>query len=70
MEGNNWKTNTLLIGAIVGAIAGVGTAYLMIRTAEENEGHPPKIQTTDAIKAALNVIGLIRGIAALGNPKK
>ena len=70
MEGNNWKTKTLLIGALIGAIAGAGTAYLMIRTAEENESGMPEIKTTDAIKAVLNVIGLVRGIAALGNPKK
>lgn len=70
MEGNNWKTKALIVGAVIGAIAGVGTAYLMIRTAEENEGSMPEIKTTDAIKAILNVIGLVRGIAALGSPKK
>jgi len=70
MEGNNWKTKVLIIGALVGAIAGVGTAYLMIRTAEEHEGGPPEIKTTDVIKAVLNVVGLVRGIAALGGPKK
>jgi hypothetical protein len=70
MEGNNWKTKMIVMGAIVGSIAGMGAAYLMIRTAEESEGGPPQINTTDAIKAILNVIGLVRGIAALGGPKK
>ncbi len=68
-QNNNWKTKVLLVGAIIGAVAGVGAAYLMIRTAEENQGGPPEVKTTDALKAALNVIGLVRGIAALGNPK-
>ena len=70
MEGNNWKTKMYAMGAVAGSIAGLGAAYLMIRTAEENEGGPPQINTSDAIKAALNVIGLVRGIAALGGPKK
>ena len=68
-QNNNWKTKVLLVGAIIGAIAGVGAAYLMIRTAEENQGGPPEVKTTDVLKATLNVIGLVRGIAALGNPK-
>ncbi|MCB8942316.1 MAG: hypothetical protein H6658_00940 [Ardenticatenaceae bacterium] len=70
MEGNNWKTKILIIGAAIGALAGLGAAYLMIRTAEENDGSLPEIKTTDAIKAILNIIGLVRGIAALGGPKK
>lgn len=70
MDANNWKTKMYAIGAVAGTLAGLGAAYLMIRTAEENEGAPPQINTSDAIKAALNVIGLVRGIAAMGAPKR
>lgn len=64
---DNWKTKTLLVGAVVGAFIGVGTAYLLWRTAEESGGGPPEISTGDAIKSAIGVVGLMRGIAALGD---
>lgn len=63
---NNWKTQFLLIGTAVGAIIGLGTAYLLTRTAEENASGPPQITTTDALKAGVSVIGVVRGIASLG----
>lgn len=69
MQENNWKTKLFVGGALLGALAGLGTAYLMIRTAEEYDGSPPEIKTTDAIRVAINVIGLVRGVAALGGPK-
>ena len=70
MENNsNWKTKWLIAGALLGAIAGIGSTYLLIRTAEESADGPPEINTMDMIKAAVNVIGIVRGIAALGNRK-
>ena len=62
---NNWKTKVLVIGTALGALVGLGTAYLLARTAEENSDGPFKIKTGDAIKAGVNVIGVMRGIAAL-----
>jgi len=63
----NWKVKMLIIGALAGAVVGLGTAYLMARTSEENRGGPPEIKTTDALRIGINAIGLIRGIAALGD---
>ncbi len=68
-ENNNWKTKTLIISAIIGAFVGLGTGYLLTRTAEENGGQPPKITTGDAIKASLGIFGVVRGIVALGDRK-
>jgi hypothetical protein len=65
IENSNWKTKILLIGAGLGAFVGLGTAYLLTRTAEENMAGPPKINTADALKVGVNVIGVMRGIAAL-----
>lgn len=65
--GDNWRTKTIVVGAIIGAIIGVGTAYLLARTAEESGGGPPKISTSDAIKSAIGIVGLVRGIASLGD---
>ncbi len=63
----NWRTKTLIIGGVIGALIGVSTAYLLARTAEESSGGPPKISTGDAIKSAIGIVGLVRGIAALGD---
>ena len=49
------------------AVIGAGTAYLLARTAEESGGGPPQISTGDAVKAAVGVIGVVRGIASLGD---
>lgn len=67
MANENWKTKFLLAGTAVGAIVGLGTAYLLARTAEENNSGPPQITTSDALRAGISIIGVIRGIAALGN---
>lgn len=65
---NDWKTKTYLIGTFVGAAIGFGTAYLFARSAEERgDGAAPRISTADAIKSAVGVIGIMRGIAALGD---
>jgi hypothetical protein len=63
----NWRTKFIVIGGLLGALVGAGTAYLMARTADENQAGPPSISTSDAVKAAVAVIGTIRGIAALGD---
>lgn len=66
---SNWKTNLLLVGAIGGALIGAGTAYLLARSAESNRGGPPEISTKDLLSTGIAIIGVIRGIAALGDGK-
>jgi hypothetical protein len=63
----SWKTKMLVIGGVLGAVIGLGTAYLLAREAEEKGGGPPEISTADAVKATVGVIGLMRGIASLGD---
>lgn len=65
----NWKTNLLLVGAIGGALIGAGTAYLLARSAESNRGGPPEISTRDLLSTGIAIIGVIRGIASLGDGK-
>ncbi|WP_420642475.1 hypothetical protein [Candidatus Leptofilum sp.] len=65
----NWKTNLLLVGAIGGALLGAGTAYLLARSAESSKGGPPEISTRDLLSTGIAIIGVIRGIASLGDGK-
>lgn len=63
----NWKIKMLIGGAIVGAVLGTGTSFLMARTSEEKRGGPPEFKTMEVLKIAISLFGLIRGIAALGD---
>ena len=63
----SWKTKTYIIGAVAGALLGVGTAFLLARSSNERTGGPPEVTTMDALKVGVAVIGLVRGIASLGD---
>ena len=62
-----WKRNILIGGTLLGALIGASTAYLLARTAEEERGGPPQISPTEALTLGISAIGLVRGIAQLGN---
>ena len=67
---DNWKIKVLAGSAVLGALIGLGTGYLLTRTADETGSGPPEIKTTDGVRIAISVIGLVRGIVALGDRKK
>lgn len=64
---STWKTKTLVVGGVAGAVVGLGTALMMIRSAEKKGGNPPDIRPTDLMGSVMAVIGVVRGIAALGD---
>lgn len=69
LESNdNWKAKLLIGGTVIGALTGLAAGYLLSRNAEEKAGAPPKIQTMDVLRLTVGVIGVVRGIAALGDP--
>ncbi|MEJ5241108.1 MAG: hypothetical protein WHS87_07920 [Anaerolineales bacterium] len=55
---------TLAAGALLGALAGLGTAYLLTRRAEK-EGKPLSITAGQGVRLGVLVLGLIRQILAL-----
>lgn len=66
-ETDNWRPKVLLIGTVIGAVVGLGTAYLLAKTSEESHGGPPDISVGDAIKSSVAVLGVMRAIASLGD---
>lgn len=64
-EGLDWRTKALITGAVVGAVAGIGAAYLYIRNIEET-GEPPALATKDAVTIGVSLAALIRQVASLG----
>ena len=63
----NWQMKVLLTGSVIGAVIGLMTSWLLVRTSRETRGGPPAITTGDAIKVGITTIGLVRAIAALGD---
>ncbi len=61
----SWKPKALLLGAVIGALTGLGGAYLLIQNAEK---HETKIDVTagQGLKLSLLIMGLLRQVAQLG----
>lgn len=63
---NNWKTKTMIMGVVIGAIAGAVSAFLMIKRAEEQDSQP-KLSPGEGVQVGLGILGLMRLIAGMGN---
>ena len=55
----DWKTRTLLIGAVVGLLTGLAGGYIVVQRAEAMN-HTPQITAGDGVKVGLSVLGLLR----------
>lgn len=62
----DWKTKTLLIGAGVGLLVGVLSAYIIIQNAE-SQNTRPEIKAGDGVKVGLGVLGVMRLLGDIGN---
>lgn len=60
----DWKTKTLVIGTLIGALVGLGGAYLLIQSAEKR-GEKFSVSPGEGLKLGLLVMGLLRQIAQL-----
>jgi gas vesicle protein len=58
--------NTILFGALIGAVTGVVAAVLLNRRAEKHE-RETAITTGEGLKLGVLVFGLLRAIASLGD---
>jgi hypothetical protein len=61
---SNWKPKALIIGGVIGAVAGLTAAFLYIQRVEDDK-EPPKISVGDGVKIGVLVLGLLRSIATL-----
>lgn len=60
----NWKTKVLMLGVIIGALTGLGTAYLLIQRADGEEGL--NITPGEGVKLGVSVFSFLRQISNLG----
>lgn len=69
MDDKNWKTRTYLIGAIVGAITGLGVALVLVKRSEET-GEPLQFGTREGLRLGVGLMGLIRQVSKLSAPSE
>lgn len=65
---NGWKNQALIIGAVLGAVAGLAAAMIVIERATR-ENTRPQMSAGDGVKLGLGVLGLMRLISDLGDNK-
>lgn len=61
-ENKNNNGTILLLGGLIGLIAGLGTAYLLIRK-QEKTGQSIKLTSSDGMKLGINTFSLIKLIS-------
>jgi len=64
-EETNWRGRTLMLGALLGALAGLGAAYVLVRRADE-QGEPPRLGAGEGVRLGMGVLGLLRMISGFG----
>lgn len=65
---NNWKSKTLLVGALIGTAAGLLGAYILIQRAEQVQERP-KLSAGDGVKLGLSLLGVLKLVSDFTNKK-
>jgi NO-binding membrane sensor protein with MHYT domain len=64
----NWRPKVMVIGGVIGLMAGLLAAYLLIQRAEK-QNQKPELNAGEGVKLGVLVFGLLRQIATLGEGK-
>jgi hypothetical protein len=62
---SSWKIQTLVIGGVLGALTGLGAAYLLTKRAEQ-KGTQLAITPAKGVQLGVMIAGLLRSILNLG----
>jgi hypothetical protein len=61
----DWRQRAFIVGGVVGALLGVGAAYIYVNAAEES-GETPELRPGSAVTIGLSLLALLRQVAAIG----
>lgn len=61
---NNWHARAYAIGGLVGALAGLGAAYMFVRAARKR-ATGPELPPSEVVAIGLALLALLRQIATL-----
>jgi ABC-type Fe3+-siderophore transport system permease subunit len=62
---DSWKVQVLAIGAVLGALTGLGAAYLLVQRAKKR-GESPSLSALEGVKLGVLIFGLLRQVSMLG----
>ena len=65
---DNWKAKVIIIGGLVGALLGVGSAYLLAQNVEKT-GQRPSLASRDGLELAVLLTATVRRVANLWQGK-
>jgi len=61
----NWKSNTLLLGTLIGAVSGLLASLLIIQRSEKTETLP-KLSAGEGVKLGLGLLGVLKSLSDFG----
>lgn len=64
MSASNWRARAYLTGGLVGAVLGLGVAYIYVNAAEKS-GDTPELPPSEAVGIGLALLAFMRQIATL-----
>jgi hypothetical protein len=70
---SNWKSQVYVLGAAVGAVFGLLSAFMYARAAEEDAqrtGKPNAASTGEILGLGLAALAMVRQVAEMGRPPK
>ncbi len=59
-----WKNKALAMGLVIGALTGLGAAYLLVQRAEQTSS-PPHFSAGEGVKLSLLLLGLVRQVGQM-----
>ena len=67
--GTAWVPKVLVLGGVLGALTGLGAAYLLVARSKKH-AEPPNLSAMEGVRLGLLIFGLLRQVSLLGEDDK
>ncbi|MCC6189392.1 MAG: hypothetical protein IT318_10170 [Anaerolineales bacterium] len=61
----DWRRRAFVVGGVLGALLGLGAAYIYVNAAEQS-GETPEVTPGTAVTIGLSLLALLRQVASIG----